>query len=401
MFDINMITFLLCFLLTATLIYILKPSAIYLGLVDRPDKRKHHQGEIPLVGGLGIFSGFLITSVVLGLIDQSIVAFFVGGLILIVVGVVDDFRELSSTVRFIAQISAASIMIFFGGGVLLDFGALTWDGSLFSLGLFAIPLTIFATVGVINAVNMSDGIDGLSGSLVLMTLAGLVIVTLVEQSYAELQLLLVLIAAVIAFLCFNFRFPWRKKAGVFMGDAGSMFLGFAITWFFIQLTQGSDKVVAPVTVLWFLAIPLFDTVGIMLRRLLKGMSPFAADREHFHHVLLLAGFSVAQSVLIMSGLAGVGVVIGLTGEYLHLPEMLMFALFLLLFGAYFYGMRHAWKVMRFLKRSICRRRHNKERRQLNQGVVNERRRTKDRRITSLQCKVDDRREICRKEGAVK
>lgn len=384
MFGFNLMPFFICFLLATGLIYLLKPGAVYLGLVDRPDARKHHKDDIPLVGGLGIFFSCVIASGILDIADQNRVAFLVGGMILVVVGVIDDFCKLSTTIRFVAQIGAASVMVFWGGGVLLDLGAVTLDGSLFTLGLFAVPLTIFATVGVINAVNMSDGVDGLSGSLVLITLISLAIVSIIEQRYTELQFLLILMAAVVAFLGFNFRFPWRKRAEVFMGDAGSMFLGFAIAWFFVQLTQGSERMLAPVTVLWFLAMPLFDTVGIMLRRIVKGRSPFAADREHFHHVLLLAGFSVTQSVLIICGLAGVGVVTGLVGQYLHIPEILMLLLFLLLFACYFYGMHHAWKVMRFLKRSICRRTLNKERRQQQLTFVDERRvMLTDRRVVPL------------------
>jgi len=397
MFDFNVMVFFLCFFLATGLIYLLKPSAVYLGLVDRPNVRKHHKGDIPLVGGLGVFSSCVIACSFLGILDQNLMVFFVAGMILIVVGVIDDFRELSATLRFIAQIGAASIMVFWGGGVVLDLGALTWNGALFTLGLFAVPFTVFATVGVINAVNMSDGVDGLSGSLVLITFISLAIVSIIEQRYTELQLLLIFMAAVIAFLGFNFRFPWRKHADVFMGDAGSMFLGFTIAWFFVQLTQGSERVVAPVTVLWFMVMPLFDTVGIMLRRILKGRSPFAADREHFHHVLLLAGFSVTQSVLIICTLAGIGVVIGLVGQYLHIPELLMLVLFLFFFACYFYGMHHAWKVMRFLKRSICRRTVNQDRRQQRLPFIVERRvMTTDRRVAPLQCQSKDRRDICRK-----
>ena len=347
---------------TSVLIYFLKPRAVRFGLIDTPDNRKQHNGNIPLIGGLAVFFGFVFSLFTLDVPLDGMYSFIAAGVTLIIVGVLDDFRELSARVRFTGQIIAALMMSLWGGVVLSDLGVLSFDGSLFTLGILAIPFTAFATVGVINALNMSDGVDGLSGSLTLLALLGLIVVAYVSHSYDELKILLLLASCIVAFLCFNFRHPFRKNATVFMGDAGSMFIGFALTWFFIKFSQGDSRVMSPVISLWFLALPLFDTVGIMLRRILKRRSPFAADREHFHHVLLLAGYSASQSVIIMSGLALLGIIVGLMGFYFAIPDLFMFYLFLGFFGLYFFGMMRAWKVMRFLHRSICRRRYLKDRR---------------------------------------
>ncbi len=355
-------SYIIGFLATAALICFLRPHAAHFGLIDSPCKRKQHSGNIPLIGGLAIFCGFIFAIFTLDGTLVDLYAFFAACLTMIVVGVLDDAFDLSTRIRFLAQIVAALMMSLWGGVILSDLGALSFDGSLFSLGILAIPFTVFATVGVINTLNMSDGLDGLSGVLTLSALTGLLVVAYTAGAYAEFSVLLLLSSCIVAFLFFNLRHPLRKQASVFMGDAGSMFIGFSLTWFFIKLSQGEQRAMPPVAALWFIALPLFDTVGIMFRRIIKGRSPFLADREHFHHVLLLAGYSVAQSVAIMAVLSVVGVMIGLAGIYLEIPDIIMFALFLAMFSLYFWGMTHAWKVMRFLSRSICRRRNCKERR---------------------------------------
>ena len=355
-------SYIIGFLVTVVLIYFLRPHAAHLGLVDSPCKRKQHNGNIPLIGGLAVFCGFIFASLTMNVVLIDLYVFFSAGLMMIAVGVLDDAFDLSTRIRFAAQTVAALMMALLGGVILSDLGALSFDGSLFSLGILAIPFTVFATVGVINTLNMSDGLDGLSGALALSALAGLVVVAYTASAYAEFSILLLLASCIVAFLFFNLRHPFRKQASVFMGDAGSMFIGFALTWFFIKLSQGEQRAMPPVAALWFIALPLFDTVGIMFRRIMKGRSPFLADREHFHHVLLLAGYSVAQSVGIMTVLSIIGVMIGLAGIYFKVPDIIMFVLFSGTFSVYFWGMMHAWKVMRFLNRSICRRSNCEERR---------------------------------------
>ena len=147
-----------------------------------------------------------------------------------------------------------------------------------------------------------------------------------------------------------------------MGDAGSMFLGFALTWYAVSLSQGESRVISPAAALWFLMLPIFDTVTMMLRRILRGRSPFSPDREHLHHVFLLAGYTVNETVGVMAAIAGVGVLIGLASVYWQLPELLVAGAFLLAGLGYFWMIMHAWQVMRFLHRSICRRRITSDRR---------------------------------------
>jgi UDP-GlcNAc:undecaprenyl-phosphate GlcNAc-1-phosphate transferase len=180
-------------------------------------------------------------------------------------------------------------------------------------------------------------------------------------------LLLTLGAAILGFLLFNRRLLGRQRASVFMGDAGSMFLGLALTWFAISLSQGEARALRPSAALWFLMVPIFDAVSMMLRRILKGRSPFAADREHLHHVFLLAGYTVNETVAIMVGFASLGVFAGLASIYYAIPELIVSGGFLLVGIGYFWLINHAWKVMRFLSRPICRR-HGQNDRRLSSGA---------------------------------
>jgi len=344
--------YLATFLMSLVLIHVFKNHARKIGLVDYPCERKRHCGEVPLVGGVAIFFACALSISMADFNFPGIGALMVGSLVLITIGIIDDIKAIRSTPKFAAQIIAGTLMCVWGEVVLRDLGTLSFDGSLFTLGSLAIPFTVFATVGVINAMNMSDGLDGLSGSLTLVALIGLGITTLVSAAVVEFSTIMLMISAVVAFLIYNVRFPGRPRALVFLGDAGSMFIGFVLTWFVVLLSQGENRIMEPVTALWFLALPLFDTVGIMLRRLLKGRSPFRADREHFHHAFQLAGFSVFQTQMTITLLAVVCMGIGLLGQFAGIPEIIMFYGFLAVFGVYFWGMMRAWKVMRFLRRTM-------------------------------------------------
>lgn len=372
---------------TILLIVVLRPVAMRMGLVDLPNARKSHRAPTPLVGGLAIFIGlglgfFLCKDGPIPLSQREVYSFFGAGFLLVAVGVVDDFLELSPAVRFVAQVIAALLMIFGAGVVLSDLGSMTPGGAVLRLGLLAVPFTVFATLGVINALNMCDGIDGLSGSLALTSLSGLILAAYTWGVPADTALLPILGTGILAFLLFNLRLLGRERASIFMGDAGSMFLGFALTWYAIALSQGEHRTLPPAAALWFLMIPIFDAVSMMLRRIRKGRSPFAADREHLHHIFLLAGYSVNETVLVMTGVASCGVFIGLACIYLEVPDIVVAGAFLVTGIGYFWMISHAWRVLRFLRTSICRREGGTDRRKNVDTAYTgpERRSGKDRRI---------------------
>ena len=321
------------FVITCVSLFALKPVAGRLGLIDLPGGRKIHSTPTPLVGGLGIYVGTLCMSLLTPeVFFQYSAMLAISGLVLFI-GIFDDARELRVSVRMGLHAFAAWLMAAVAGNQLLSLGNLMAFGPV-ELGVLAIPLTIFATVGVINAVNMTDGIDGLSGGLALITLTFLSIVAFISGNVPMLQFGTLLICSILAFLALNFRLPWKKSAMVYLGDAGSTLLGFILTWLIIEATQGSDAMMPPVYALWFLAIPLIDTVSLLIKRPLRGVNPFTAGTDHLHHRLIAAGYTHEQTVIGLY-LAGIAAgTFGLTGYLYNVSEAFMFASFMVVFAIY-------------------------------------------------------------------
>ena len=321
----------------ATILLLKLPhAAIKTGLVDHPDERKHHKGQIPLIGGIAMFVGFSFTALTLDIPLTPYRGLFAGAMLLIIVGVLDDLHELSSTIRFLGQILAAVAMAEWGGVRLIDLGLISPGGEMVNLNWWSSLLTIFATVGVINSLNMIDGIDGLAGYLTLVTVSALSLLAYLAGDYHDLKILLILFSVIATFLFFNRKPAEGKKwQRVFMGDAGSMFLGFTLCWFFIHLSQGESRTINPVTSLWVFAIPLIDTVSQMLRRVLKGESPFKADRQHIHHLLLSRGYSAKMVVLLLIACAAFMASLGIAAQYYEWSQAMMFYSFIGCFAAYF------------------------------------------------------------------
>jgi len=321
------------FLVTAFCLVALRPLAGRIGLLDMPGGRKSHQQPTPMIGGLGIYLGTVAICLLSPVVMQNYqILLAVSGFVL-VVGVIDDLYDIRASVRMAVHAVAAWVMAVSAGVQITSFGDILFLGPL-ELGLLAVPVTLFATVGVINAVNMSDGLDGLSGGLVVIALILLSIAAMGAGQSAMLSFSQILIVSVLAFLTFNFRLIWKRSALVYLGDAGSTLLGFIVAWLVIAASQGSNAFIAPVYALWFLAIPLIDTVSLLIRRPLQGRSPFSPGRDHLHHRLLNAGLSPRKTVLIIHGTAlGMGG-IGLIGHFTGAPESLMFALFLAVFAIY-------------------------------------------------------------------
>ncbi|MFC1680377.1 MraY family glycosyltransferase [Pseudomonadota bacterium] len=299
-----------------------------------PGGHRLHASATPLVGGIGMFLGLTFGFL---LINGPMVLWSCA-LIVVVAGVWDDIHELSTGSRFLAQIIAAAMMIYWGDVILVDLGYLVSDDSLFYLGRWAVALSIFGSVGIMNATNMSDGIDGLAGSLTFVSASAILVAAGlggIHQSVTEIGVFLSVIAA---FLWFNLRLFGNKPARVFMGDAGSLLLGLFLAWYLIKHSQEPNKLFSPVTALWIAALPLFDAVGVLFRRAIKGQSPFSADRSHYHHYLLEMGLSVNQVLLVAVTASVLFAAIGLSAHYAGVPEQFMFYAFLLLFFVYLFAM---------------------------------------------------------------
>jgi len=326
---------------------ILRPIAVHNGLTDKPCDRKQHSGEIPLIGGLSIYFCLLILVYFLPSINSG---YITAATLIILCGAIDDYRHLSFKVRLPIETLATLILIYWGGIEITNLGNLFGFGDI-QLGYFSPLVTIIAVVGGINAFNMSDGIDGATGGLSLIIMALLFVLAINTPEITSICL--VFIPALCAFLLFNMRIFGRKNASIFLGDAGSMLLGFTICYLIISLSQGENRAISPVTVLWVIALPLLDAVCIMLRRIQKGSSAFAPDREHLHHILPAAGYTANQTLVILLFSSFILASFGIIGEkFFKLPEWLMFYLFLGVFVIYYWAMNHAWKVMKMAKKLL-------------------------------------------------
>lgn len=365
------------------LIRVLRRVAVHIGLVDQPGWRKGHDGAIPVIGGLAIFLAFVFGLLMIEEPLGGMRAYIAGAALIVLIGVLDDMRELPSSARFGVQIAAALMMVYWGELRLDNLGFLVSNDQVLHLGAWAAPLTVFAVVGVINAVNMIDGIDGLAGSISLVVILSLLVLAGPAAGLA-FQVLLLLALVVAVFLFYNLRFPWQPRALIFMGDAGSMFLGFSIAWYLVDFSQGDGAVLLPVTAIWILGLPLIDTVSLMLRRLLRRRSPFEADREHMHHLLISLGVSPGPALIILVLLAGGLAFTGLAAQYSGIAEPTMFWAFLAVFVIYFLITRQAWQSGWFFGRKL-ERRSGRERRLGESGSDY---RGQERRRAEIDCRRD-------------
>lgn len=329
------------FLLTQMLI----PLSHLVGLLDRPDKRKAHIGSIPLIGGISIYLSVLFCAVLfLNLPEHFIGIALICGLITFV-GALDDRYPVHPNYRLLMQLIAGITIATAGDVCLRDLGNLTGFGTI-SLGFLAIPFTAVCITGLCNAYNMVDGIDGLAGSLTLVSIVGLLLLASGRAADNEVALLAYMATSIGVFLIFNLN----AKNKIFMGDAGSTFLGCSVAIAMIYFSQ--HGVLRPATALWLVAVPLMDMSSTMVRRIRKGKSPFHADRTHLHHILMRGGLSQRQALVTIIFVAAVIAGIGIGMERIWPQnDAVSFGLFLVTFGLYFkFIFKHAFKLARLIRR---------------------------------------------------
>lgn len=344
------------FLFTLVFLFFARRYAKKIGLVDKPNYRKRHQGLIPLVGGISVYSGICFTFIITNYYIPHAALYLSCAGVLVLVGALDDRFDISVKIRAVVQALIAFVMMFYGKLYLLSLGHIfgSWE---LVVGPFGYVLTLFAVWAAINAFNMVDGIDGLLGGLSCVTFGAMGIILYFDGQHSLSMWCFAMIAAIVPYILLNLGILGRRYK-VFMGDAGSTLIGFTIIWVLLETTQGSTHPITPVTALWLIAIPLMDMVAIMYRRLRKGVSPFSADRQHIHHLIMRAGFTSRQAFALITLAAALLAAIGVLGEYLNfIPEWMMLALFLLAFMLYGYCIKRAWKVARFIKRMKRRMRH--------------------------------------------
>lgn len=348
---LNMSTELLSiFLFSLVFLFSARVVAKKIGLVDRPNYRKRHQGLIPLVGGISVYAGLCFTFLFTNQYLPHARLYLACAGILVFVGALDDRFDISVKLRAAVQALIAAAMMMFAGLYLRSLGFVfgPWE---MTLGPFGYLVTLFAVWAAINAFNMVDGIDGLLGGLSCVSFGALGIL-LYGCGQTSLALwCFAMIAAILPYILLNLGLL-GKRYKVFMGDAGSTLIGFTAIWILLQSTQGDNHPLNPITALWIIAIPLMDMIAIMYRRLRKGMSPFSPDRQHIHHLIMRAGFTSRQAFVLITLAAALLAAVGIVGERVSfIPEWLMLALFLLAFLLYGYCIKRAWRVARFIKRA--------------------------------------------------
>ncbi|MBU0656611.1 MAG: UDP-N-acetylglucosamine--undecaprenyl-phosphate N-acetylglucosaminephosphotransferase [Gammaproteobacteria bacterium] len=307
---------------------LLKPVALRARLLDLPNGRKQHQGAIPLIGGISIFTGLSVAVLSALPVDHILSTWLLCSLGIVLLGVGDDAEDLSVRLRLTMQILLTCALCSGTGLHLENLGNLLGLGEI-HLGVFGYPLSVIAVIAAINCFNMIDGIDGLLGFVSMVTFASLALLFGGHENHFPVYAVaLLFIAALVPYLANNLLLPPFKQK-VFMGDAGSMLIGFTIIWLLMEGTQRAEPVLRPVTALWLIAIPLMDMARVTLQRIRLGKSPFAAGRDHLHHILQRARLSKIQVVLLITLLASIMAGIGLLSEWRQSNETVMLAGFLL------------------------------------------------------------------------
>lgn len=329
-------------LLSMLMLLLLKPVARRTGWVDRPSHRKDHVGEIPLIGGWAVLMVAVLMQVLAPAAQRAPYGFWIGGLLLFGVALADDRSPIRARYRAMVQLGAAVAGVMLGGQLLPSLGDLFGFGPVTAWWLM-LPVSILGTVAVINAVNFTDGADGLCGGLSFISLFWFLLSLMIAAPIAAelgepaapyaasmVPLAAAMCGGLAGFLWFNLRSPFRRKAAIFLGDSGSMLLGFTLAWFSIHVTSAygaaSPK---PVVCLWILAVPLADSASCIVRRILSGVTPMTPDLKHLHHLLIRFGLTPAQAVFaihIGSFLCGL---VGVVGWALHVPETVLFGAFVL------------------------------------------------------------------------
>ncbi|MDN7129228.1 UDP-N-acetylglucosamine--undecaprenyl-phosphate N-acetylglucosaminephosphotransferase [Pseudidiomarina sp. 1APR75-15] len=329
-------------------------------LVDRPCDRKQHVGSVPLVGGLAVYGTMVIMMVAILPLEVDIRLFLVSASFMVLIGALDDRYDIDAGVRFIAQMLAAAVVVFGADVQITQLGNLFGTGVV-ELGVLSMPFTLLCIVAAMNAYNMIDGIDGLLGALAMVAFAGVGLLALMHDQQLPLLVATILFGALIPYLIRNVGVHFRPVRKIFMGDSGSMLVGFTAVWMLVMLTHperileswfeiAPDIVpVRPVAVLWLIAVPLMDMFAIMARRVKKGQSPFKPDREHLHHIFMRAGFNQRQTLGLISSIAAFLLALGLILEWFNVAEVIVLSIFLAIFVLYLLMLKNIWRIVSWVR----------------------------------------------------
>jgi UDP-GlcNAc:undecaprenyl-phosphate GlcNAc-1-phosphate transferase len=298
------------------------PLSNRFGLLDKPDARKQHAQPTPPIGGFGVFLGILLPYLYVAGLSREFFGFALGAVLLVLIGALDDKYQIHWKTRIAIQAMAALSLIYISGVRAEHVGPLFGFGDI-ELGWVSVPFTVFVTLGLINAMNMFDGIDGLVGTVCSAVTVMFICAALYSGDYEVATGLFWVLGAMAGFLWFNLRRPGQPVARVFLGDAGSGFIGFLLAYIIFRLTQNDAHPISPILGPYLLAPPIIDCLVLIVHRIRRGRSPFAAGRDHAHHLMLDAGFSVNQIVSYIVLLTCVTGLLGALAMFFNVPEPLM------------------------------------------------------------------------------
>ncbi len=287
--------------LAALTAFVITPAvsalAYKIGAIDIPkDSRRMHKKPIPRIGGLAIFAGFIFASLIFCDLTPSLIAIYMGGLIIVAVGIIDDVFRINAWIKLIAQIGVAFIAV--SQGIVVEYVNLF--GNYVHFGIWAIPITILWIVGLTNAINLIDGLDGLACGVSAICSSSILLVMLLKGDLASAAITATLVGACLGFLPFN-----SNPAKIFMGDTGALFLGYAMAVISVSGVFKLHTVISFVIPLSIFGLPICDTAFAFIRRIIHGKSPFSPDRGHLHHRLIDMGFNQKQSVHILYAICAI------------------------------------------------------------------------------------------------
>ncbi|GMB01349.1 MraY family glycosyltransferase [Pelosinus sp. IPA-1] len=293
-------TYIVAFTVALAVAYFVTPRvkdlAIKVGALDAPDARKVHTRPIPRMGGLAIYAAFVLAVLASMYVSREVLGLLVGGTVILIVGIIDDLKPLPARVKLLGQIVAASVLVMFD--IRIEWLTNPF-GDMLYVEYLSIPLTILWVVGLTNTVNLIDGLDGLAAGVSTIASVTILLVALQQNFWTVAVLTAALAGSALGFLQHNFN-----PAKIFMGDTGSMFLGYMLAAISILGAVKSAATIALIVPIVALGLPILDTAFAIIRRYMSGRPIFKPDKGHLHHRLLEMGLTQKQAVLLMYVISG-------------------------------------------------------------------------------------------------
>lgn len=304
------LTLVICFFSSLLLTPLVKKLAFLIGATDKPNYRKVHQKIMPRLGGLAIFLSFIIGILIYKPISATYLPIIIGSIIIILTGMLDDVKEISPKLKLLGQIAAAAVVVIMGN-IQVEFINLPFGGKI-EFGILSIPMTMLWIIGITNAINLIDGLDGLAAgvsTIALFSIAGM--------SYITGQIIVSIIALIVAVSTTGFLFYNFHPAKIFMGDTGALFLGYIISVLSL-LGYKNVTFISLIIPVIILGVPISDTFFAIIRRLANRQPLSAPDKSHLHHCLLRSGFTHKQTVLLIYAMS---IILGLAAFIFYLATV--------------------------------------------------------------------------------